>query len=92
MNFIKTPDFVDFLFNNKSRIFIQFILFIMKPEEMEKAMMKNMLEKTGKPIDVWIKIVHAKRFNKNSELVHFLKSEYSVGHFYAHLIAKKSTL
>ena len=54
-------------------------------------MMKNMLEKTGKPIDGWIKIVHAKSFNKNSEIVNFLKSEYSVGHFYAHLIAKKST-
>ena len=64
----------------------------MKPEEMEKAMIKNMLEKTGKPIDGWIKIVHAKSFNKNSEIVNFLKSEYSVGHFYAHLIAKKSTL
>ena len=64
----------------------------MKPEEMEKAMMKNILEKTGKPIDNWIKIVHAKNFNKNSEIVSFLKNECSIGHFYAHLIAKKSTL
>ena len=64
----------------------------MQPEEMEKAMMKNMLEKTGKPIDSWIKIVHAKNFNKNSEIISFLKNEYAVGHFYAHLIAKKSTL
>ncbi len=63
----------------------------MKPEEMEEAMMKNMRETTGKPIDNWIKIVHAKNFNKNSEIVSFLKNEYSVGHFYAHLIAKKST-
>ena len=62
----------------------------MKPEEMEKAMMKNMLEKTGKPIDDWIKIVYNKNFNKNSEIVNFLKTKYSVGHFYAHLIAKKS--
>ncbi len=64
----------------------------MKPKEMETAMMKNMLEKTGKPIDDWIKIVRTKNFNKNSEIVTFLKNEYSVGHFYAHLIAKKSTL
>ena len=51
-----------------------------------------MLEKTGKPIDNWIKIIHAKSFKKNSEIISFLKNEYSIGHFYAHLIAKKSTL
>ena len=63
----------------------------MTPEEMEKAMMKNMLKKTGKSIDNWIKIVRTKNFNKSSEIVSFLKNKYSVGHFYAHLIAKKST-
>jgi len=59
---------------------------------MEKAMMKNMFEKTGKSLDNWIKIVHAKNFNNNLKIINFLKFEYSVGHFYAHLIAKKSTL
>ena len=39
----------------------------MKPEEMEKAMMKNILKKTGKNMDYWIKIVKAKKFNKTSE-------------------------
>ena len=29
-------------------------------------------------------------FSKNKEIVNFLKDEYSVGHFYAHLIATKS--
>ena len=63
----------------------------MKPKEMEKAMMKNILEKTGKPIDSWIKLVRAKNLDKGSEIVIFLKTEYSIGHFYARLIAKKST-
>ena len=63
----------------------------MKPKEMEKVMMKNILEKTGKPINSWIKLFRAKNLNKSSEIVSFLKNEYSIGHFYARLIAKKST-
>ena len=62
----------------------------MNPKEMEKAMMKNMVKKTGKPIENWLKIVSNKKFTKNVEIVNFLKTEYSVGHFYAHLIVKKS--
>ena len=62
----------------------------MKPLEMERAMIKNMVKKTGKPIDDWIKIVHNTNFNKNSEIINFLKNECLVGHFYAHLIARKS--
>ena len=57
---------------------------------MEKAMLKNMLKKTGKPIEEWIDIVNKQNFSKNKEIVNFLKDEYSVGHFYAHLIATKS--
>ena len=63
----------------------------MKPEEMENIMMINMLEKTGKPIDEWIRIVNTNNINAVSEIVHFLKTKYSVGHFYAKLIAKKSS-
>ena len=40
---------------------------------MEKAMIKNMVEKTGKPIDEWLEIIINKEFNKHNELVHFLK-------------------
>jgi len=61
----------------------------MNPESMERAMLKNMIEKTGKPIDEWINIVNKQNFNENKDIVNFLKEEYSVGHFYAHLIAKK---
>tara|TARA_Y100000588_G_C13959354_1_gene798026 strand:+ start:374 stop:568 length:195 start_codon:yes stop_codon:yes gene_type:complete len=64
----------------------------MRPEEMEKIMLTNILKKTGKNLDEWIKIVHNNHFKKNSEIVNFLKTEHSVGHFYAHLIAKKSTV
>jgi len=64
----------------------------MKPEEMENAMIKNMVEKTGNNLNHWIKLVHTKNFNNNVEIVTFLKSEHSIGHFYAHLIAKRSVI
>ena len=62
----------------------------MDPLSMEKAMIKNMLEKTGKPIDEWLEIVINKEFNKHSEIVSFLKSDYVITHGYANLIAHKS--
>ena len=62
----------------------------MDPKSMEKVMLKNMIEKTGKPIEKWINIVNKQNFDENKDIVNFLKEEHSVGHFYAHLIAKKS--
>ena len=62
----------------------------MDPELMEKVMLKNMVEKTGKPIEKWISVVSEQKFVENKDIVKFLKKEHSVGHFYAHLIAKKS--
>ena len=62
----------------------------MDPESMEKAMLKNMIEKTGKSIKDWITILNRENFVENKEIVKFLKEDHSVGHFYAHLIAKKS--
>jgi len=56
---------------------------------MEKAMLKNMFEKTGKNIDDWIVIIKAKKFSKHGEIVKYLKSEYSLTHGYANLIARK---
>ncbi|MCS5640256.1 MAG: DUF4287 domain-containing protein [Candidatus Marinimicrobia bacterium] len=57
---------------------------------MEKAMLKNMIEKTGKPIEEWIKIVKEKDFFKHGEIVKFLKEQYSITLGYANLIAWKS--
>ena len=53
-------------------------------------MIKNMIEKTGKPIEEWIKIVKEKDFLKHGEIVKFLKEQYSLTHGYANLIAQKS--
>ena len=56
----------------------------------EKAMIKNMIEKTGKPIGEWINIVKEKDFLKHGEIVKFLKERYSLTHGYANLITRKS--
>ena len=62
----------------------------MDPLSMEKAMIKNMVDKTGRPIDDWLMIVSKQKFNKHNEIVHFLKKDYSMTHGYANLIARKS--
>ena len=56
---------------------------------MEKAlqtMINNMPEKTGKSLDEWKKILKTKSFEKHSEGVKYLKSEYSVTHGFANMI------
>ena len=62
----------------------------MDPLLMEKAMIKNMIEKTGKSIEEWIKIVKKKDILKHREIVKFLKEQNSLTNGYANLIAQKS--
>ena len=57
---------------------------------MEKAMIKNMTNRTGKSIDQWIIIAKQQKDMKHNQLVNFLKKEYSITHGYANLIVRKS--
>ena len=57
---------------------------------MEKAMLKNMIEKTGKPIEEWIIIANEQKNMKHNELVNFFKKEYLITHGYANLIVRKA--
>ena len=57
---------------------------------MEKAMLRNMFDKTGKDIDEWISIVETTNFMKHNEIVNYLKSEFSLTHGYANLITRKT--
>ena len=59
---------------------------------MEKAMLENMIKRTGKSIEEWIKIATEKAFLRHGEIVELLKEEYSVTHGYANLIARKLKL
>ena len=62
----------------------------MDPLSMEKAMINNMKEKTGKILEDWIIIIKEKDFLKHGEMVKYLKTKYSLTHGYANLIAFKS--
>ena len=48
----------------------------MDPLSMEKAMLKNMVEKTGRPINEWLQIVKEEELEMHSEKVKYLKEHY----------------
>jgi hypothetical protein len=60
------------------------------PEEMEASMIENLKEKTGKPLEHWIKVALASKLSKHGEIVSLLKSEHGLGHGYANLVAHKA--
>ena len=57
------------------------------PEAMTQTMIDNMPEKTGKPLDQWLKILARTKLAKHGEMVKHLKSEHDVTHGFANLIA-----
>ena len=57
---------------------------------MEKAMLRNMFDKTSRDLDEWINIVETSNFIKHGEIVNYLKSEFSLTHGYANLITRKA--
>lgn len=57
------------------------------PEEMRLSMIGNLKEKTGKDLAAWLKIAEASASEKHGQLVKLLKSEHSVTHGFANLIA-----
>ncbi|MBA66178.1 MAG: hypothetical protein CMG55_10300 [Candidatus Marinimicrobia bacterium] len=61
----------------------------MDPLSMEKAMLNNMFEKTGKNIEDWLVLINSCNFFKHGEIVKYLKTKYSLTHGYANLIARK---
>ena len=60
------------------------------PEEQLATMLANVPEKTGKPLDEWLKLIAAQNFAKHGEIMAFLKGEHGVSHGFANLIAAKS--
>ena len=55
-----------------------------------KTMIDNMPEKTGKSLIEWKKLLALKSFEKHSEAVKYLKSEYGVTHGFANTIVTLS--
>lgn len=57
------------------------------PEEMAQAMIDNMKEKTGRSKEEWLPLVRASGLEKHGQILKWLKSEHSVTHGFASLIA-----
>ncbi len=60
------------------------------PEEMAKAMIANMKEKTGKSLEQWLAIARRSGLAKHGELVKMLKSDHGMTHGFANLVAHKT--
>ncbi len=57
------------------------------PEEMAATMIANMPEKTGKPMEDWLKIVFASGLEKHGAIVKLLKTDHGMTHGFANLVA-----
>ncbi len=53
-------------------------------------MEKGLLEKTGKTLEEWVKIVKKENFEKHGEIIKFLKSEHGFTHGFANFVAHKA--
>lgn len=60
------------------------------PEEMTQTMINNMPEKTGKALEDWLVIVGTSGLEKHGQIVKFLKSDHSMTHGFANLVASKA--
>ena len=57
------------------------------PEEMKAAMIAGMAEKTGKPLEEWLRIVRAGNLSKHKEIMILLKEKHGLTHGFANMIA-----
>lgn len=53
-------------------------------------MEKGLLEKTGKPLADWVKIVKKEKLEKHGDMIKFLKSEHGFTHGFANFVAHKT--
>lgn len=56
----------------------------------DDTMIKNLAERTGKPLREWTAMIRKSGLGKHSEIVKLLKSKHGVTHGYANLIAHKA--
>ena len=53
-------------------------------------MEQGLLDKTGKPLDHWIKVVQASKIEKHKAIIDFLKAEHGFTHGFANFVALKA--
>lgn len=59
-------------------------------DDAANSMIANLATNTGKTLEEWINIVGAENFEKHGHIVKWLKSQHSMTHGYANLIAHKT--
>ncbi len=60
----------------------------MKPEEMEKAIIRNLKDKTGRNMEEWFEVLKESSLTEKRDMKKHLKENYGVGHFQAQTIVK----
>ena len=58
-----------------------------KVEDATATMIANMTERTGKPLDAWLKVVAKSKLQKHGEIVAMLKAKHGMTHGFANLVA-----
>src|SRR5215203_1747459 len=53
-------------------------------------MEEGIIQKTGKPLEHWIKVVVESKIDKHKEIIEFLKSKHDLSYGYANFIALKA--
>ncbi|MBV7259287.1 DUF5655 domain-containing protein [Erythrobacter crassostreae] len=59
-------------------------------EKQLATMLANLPEKTGMPLDEWLKVIAAESLEKHGQIVKFLKGNHGVTHGFANLIASEA--
>ena len=60
----------------------------LSPKEMENAIIKNLLEKTGRTIEEWQSVLEKENLTDKQEMNVWLKERHKIGHFQAQTIVK----
>ena len=60
------------------------------PEQQTQTMLANLPEKTGKPLQTWLRLIKAASLARHGQIVKFLKAEHGVTHGFANLIAHQA--
>ena len=60
----------------------------MTPEEMEVAMIRNLLEKTGKSLEEWFAVLKVSGLTEKRDMKKHLKEDHGVGYFQTQTIVK----
>lgn len=61
----------------------------MTPDEMAKAIIRNLPEKTGKSLEQWCAVLRASGLSDKRELKAHLKADHGVGHFQAQTLVTR---